>query len=497
MTTNVISALIVRGEGPTIEFKRSLTKDIGRELCAFANADGGTILIGVTDAGEIVGVANHNRLKSRLQSTARSAEPSIELEVTSVDRVLRVVVPPQKRKPYSFGGRFFMRIGANSQQMSNEEIENLFYAVGRLHFDGKPCVDFSMENDLDDEAWARFCDRAKVPDAMDRMVALRNLRLLDGEDRMTHAGAWLLARDIRRFTTAAHVSCALFMGTEKVRILDRRDFYRDIPSMIDDAVTWMLTKINVEFIIEHVQREERPELPEEALREAVANAVTHRDYRSTANVHIYVFKDRIEIVSPGGLPAGMTEADLGVKSMPRNPLLFGMLYRMGVVENIGSGIKRMHELCREYGVAKPTIDVSEHWVTVTFSRPAGQVEHERMADAGTGGNRIANAIGGTLEAEARSEGESRPESGPDSRPESGPESLELRVLTLLVERPLSRSAIADGLGHQSVSAGLKRVIRDLLNDGRIAYTIPDKPASRLQRYRITPVGQAAFEDLAK
>ena len=83
---------------------------------------------------------------------------------------------------------------------------------------------------------------------------------------------------------AAHVSCALFMGTEKGRILDRRDFHRDIPAMIDDAVMWMLTKINVEFIIEHVQREERPELPEEALREAVANAVAHRDYRPTANV---------------------------------------------------------------------------------------------------------------------------------------------------------------------------------------------------------------------
>ena len=238
-------------------------------------------------------------------------------------------------------------------------------------------------------------------------------------------------------------------------------------------------------------------MPEEALREAVANAVAHRDYRSTANVHIYVFRNRIEMVSPGGLPAGMTEADLGVKSMPRNPLLFGMLYRMGVVENIGSGIKRMHELCREHGVAKPTIDVSEHWVTVTFPRPAGQVEHERMADTGTGGNRISNAIGGTLEAEARSEGESRPESGPESRPESGPESLELRVLTLLVERPLSRSAMANGLGHQSVSAGLKRVIRDLLNSGRIAYTIPDKPNSRLQRYRITSAGQSTLEEPRK
>ena len=136
--------------------------------------------------------------------------------------------------------------------------------------------------------------------------------------------------------------------------------------------------------------------------------MTHRDYRSTANVHIYVFKDRIEVVSPGGLPAGMTEADLGVKSMPRNPLLFGMLYRMGVVENIGSGIKRIHELCREHGVAKPTIDASEHWVTVTFPRPTGQVETEQIASAGTDRNRISNAIDGELEAEARSEGESGP-----------------------------------------------------------------------------------------
>ena len=143
MTQDAISALIARSEGPTVEFKRSLTQGHWPELCAFANADGGTILIGVTDAGEIVGVANHDRLKSRLQSTACSAEPPIEMEVESLDRVLRVVVQPQKRKPYSFGGRFFMRIGANSQQMSNAEVEDLFYAVGRLHFDGKPCVDFS------------------------------------------------------------------------------------------------------------------------------------------------------------------------------------------------------------------------------------------------------------------------------------------------------------------------------------------------------------------
>ena len=358
-----VDEVVGRGEGATIEFKRSLTREFGRELCAFANADGGTVLVGVSDAGKIVGVSDHNRLKSRVLSTARSADPSIEVVVESVGEILRVVVPPQKRKPYSFGGRFFLRDGASSQQMSNAEVEKLFYAAGRLHFDRKPCPDFSIESDLDEETWARFSGRAKIPETMDRMVALRNLALLDAEDGMTYAGAWLLARDIRRFTTTAHVSCALFLGTEKVRILDRRDFHGNVPTMVDDAVAWILTKVNVEFIIRHVRREERPELPEEALREAVANAVAHRDYRSTANVQIYVFKDRIEIVSPGGLPAGMTETDLGTKSMPRNPLLFGMLYRMDVVENIGSGIRRIRDLCREHGVAAPTIEVSERWVT--------------------------------------------------------------------------------------------------------------------------------------
>ncbi|GAB6060037.1 hypothetical protein JCM31598_31540 [Desulfonatronum parangueonense] len=86
-------------------------------------------------------------------------------------------------------------------------------------------------------------------------------------------------------------------------------------------------------------------------------------------MHVYLFKDRLEIVRPGGLPAGMTEADLGTKSIPRNPSLFAMLHRMEAVEHIGSGIKRIRNLCREYGVAEPKIEVSEHWFTMVFPRP--------------------------------------------------------------------------------------------------------------------------------
>ena len=126
--------------------------------------------------------------------------------------------------------------------------------------------------------------------------------------------------------------------------------------------------------------------------------------------------------------------------------------------------------CRDYGVAEPVIEVSEHWVTMTFQRPSAQ-------------------IGEQVTAHVRDQ--------VHAGPESGPESLELRVLALLIEEPLSRSAIADGLGHQSVSAGLNRVIRNLVRDRRIAYTVPDKPGSRLQKYRITPAGRSALEEPAK
>ena len=139
------------------------------------------------------------------------------------------------------------------------------------------------------------------------------------------------------------------------------------------GVSWVISsylqgKLNSALIPHALGRDERLELPESALREAVVNAIAHRDYRSTANVQVYVFHDRVEIVTPGGLPAGMREEDLGSRSVPRNPLLFSILYRMGLVEQIGSGIRRIREVSLEYGVAEPVIDVSPDWLTVRFPR---------------------------------------------------------------------------------------------------------------------------------
>ena len=369
MNQDKLAELIALGEGTTLEFKRSGVSGLGQEMCAFANSSGGKILLGITDDGDIVGVSGINRLKSDIQNIARAADPSIRIEIELLaSSVLCIKIPPQREKPYSFGGRFYFREGANSQKMSRNEIRKFFDREGFMHFDKNICHKFSLNIDLDEKTWNLFRTRANIPADMTPETALRNLNLINESSQVTNAGAWLLAKDIRKFHISADISCGLFMGTDKVHILDRCDFHGDIYSMIDETIAWILSKINVKLIIRELKREERPELPQEAIREAVVNALAHRNYRSTANVQVYLFSDRLEIVSPGGLPAGMTEADLGIKSVPRNPLLFNLLHRMDAVEHIGSGIRRIRDLCREHKVAEPMIETSENWFTVTFLR---------------------------------------------------------------------------------------------------------------------------------
>ncbi len=206
-------------------------------------------------------------------------------------------------------------------------------------------------------------------------------------------------------------------------------------------------------IIQHVKREEQPELPEEALREAVVNALAHRDYRSTANVQVYIFKDQVEIVSPGWLPAGMTEADLGIKSIPRNPLLFGILHRMEAVEHIGSGIRRIRNLCREYKVAEPRIEVAEHWFTIIFPRP-GMAQRKKFHD---------------------------------DTPQVTPQVVKL---VEMIDGEMRREDIMCSLGLKDRMHFVDSYLKPAMDEGIVEMTIPEKPRSRRQRYRLTSKGKA-------
>lgn len=277
--------------------------------------------------------------------------------------------------------------------MSREEVRAAFQRHDLTPLDAAPCDRFSLADDLDEEIWRRFRERAGVPADMEPRTALRNLNLLTADGQMTQAGAWLLARDIRDVHRRAHVTGALFRGTGKITIIDRKDFHSDLHTMIDATVDWIESKLNTAYIIRgEACREERLELPKEAIREAVVNALAHRDYRSAGNVQIHISLDRLEIISPGGLPAGMSAAALGARSRPRNALLFDLLYRMKAVEQVGSGIRRMRALCREHECGEPQFRVDDDSVTVTFSRPDPQAGAQREPGA-----RAAAARGAAVE----------------------------------------------------------------------------------------------------
>ena len=450
MNEEILSEIIALGEGPASECKRNVNAAFGNELCAFANAAGGIILVGVDDDGNPVGLKHHNRLKSQVQSYARAADPPITVEMESVGSVLCVTVPEQRAKPYSFGGSFYVRQGASSQKLTRDEIRAFFHDEGLIPVDQAPCRAFDLAVDLHSENWPPFARRCNLDLAIEPRIALENLRLIQ-DGHLTNAGAWLLADDITRFALQAGVMCVLFSGMGDSRIVDRQHFTGNLPSIYEETMRFLMTKLNTSLIPSAQGRHERLELPENALREAVVNAIAHRDYRSSANIQISIFQDRVEIVSPGGLPAGMREEYLGIRSVPRNSLLFRILYRMDLVEEVGSGIRRIRQDCLDFGVPEPEIEVSENWVRVAFRR---------------------------------SNGMSLP-AVPRLTPKEIPHVTRLLLAT---EGAMSRTELMQALELKDRKFFTSAYLRPSLENGLMEMTMPDKPSHRLQRFRLTALG---------
>ena len=376
---NTIKSLISQGEGYNLEFKESFSNGIAREICAFANADGGKVLLGVSDGGEIKGVTISNDLMSRIHDISRNMDPSLKVEISRIGNVLIVEVPRGTDKPYSVNGKFYVRDGANSQQLKRDEIRRFFQEEGLILFDEKLNYDFDLEKDFDEVVFGAFLEMTRTSPVLEKDDILKNLGLLK-DGCLKNAGVLLFCKKITAFLLNATITCVLFQGRDKYKILDRKEFEGDLYSNYQDAFTYLQSKLNTEYIIKGGPREEKLELPESALREAILNAIAHRNYFLNANIQVYIFSDRVEITNPGGLPPGMSYADLGKKSMPRNFLLFGLMQRMGLVEKVGTGILRMNHAMKEYRLEKPVMEADENWFTIVFKRP----ELERESFEGRG-----------------------------------------------------------------------------------------------------------------
>ena len=374
MTKTELNKLIALGEGLHLEYKKSVSH-LGREMCAFANTSGGKILIGVSDDGTLVGVLNINRAKSEIQNAARSMEPSLTVNIETVQNALVVTVPSGPDKPYSSNGKFYLRDAATCQQMKRTEIREYFFKEGVIRWDEQICRAFSPEKDIATGKYRAFLRLTSLPIGLGRREVLANLGVLTDEG-MTNAGVLLFAKQVTRFHLQASIICAVFQGTSKTKILDKQEYGGGIPESYENAISYLTSHLNTEYIIRGGPRQEILELPDNALREAVLNALAHRDYRSTACIQIHIFQDRVEVVNPGGLVPGLRMRDLGKVSRPRNVFLFSLMERMDLVEKVGSGIKRIRTAMRESGLEKPEIESDGDWFSITFFRKPQQVSIE-------------------------------------------------------------------------------------------------------------------------
>ncbi|GGB10496.1 ATP-binding protein [Puia dinghuensis] len=371
MTQHDLDAIIQSGESYTIEFKRNVNSDISKELVAFANSSGGRVFIGIEDDGIVHGVHVTNELKARIQSMARDCDPAIVVELEVFNNIMIIQVPEGKNKPYRCTNGFYIRSGASCSKLSTQEIVEFIQSEGKVRFEDlqSPSARYPAINEA---AINRYLRLAGISGVIGMDEILTNLGVLrdDGSGPvLNNAGVLFFAQQPANILPHCVVTCLLFKGNTKVHILDRKSFEFDLLTNIDEALIFVERHLNLAYEIKELRRREILEIPEFVLREAIINAVAHRDYfERGANVQIDIFDNRVEISNPGGLPKGLKPENFGKHSVARNSLIAVLLHRCNYVERAGTGIQRMREGMKEASLLEPTFEFSGFFYDNTSER---------------------------------------------------------------------------------------------------------------------------------
>ncbi|MCL2064488.1 MAG: hypothetical protein FWG98_08955 [Candidatus Cloacimonetes bacterium] len=247
-----------------------------------------------------------------------------------------------------------------------------FQNEGQIRYDEIVRKDLPLLEKFNEMAYKRYIRTAKISDVLEKETILVNLNcaeIVDGIYYFTNAGAlfFRLNEDDVKYRHAGIV-CALYKGTEKANIIDAKELNGDAVSNIDDAIIFLKRHLNISYKIKTLQRESILELPEDALREAIVNAICHRNYfEKGARVMVEIFDDRVEITSPGGVCKGITAENFGKISITRNSVVASLLQMIGYIEQMGTGIIRMKNATREAHVASPEFEFKDFF-KVIFKR---------------------------------------------------------------------------------------------------------------------------------
>lgn len=398
LTELALRRLIDGGETTTVEFKIASPRpvEMAERLCGMANAQGGVIIIGVEDAErKIIGVPAERMALTKdviLRAVRQIIKPALVLdppepEIYEIDGKQLVVatVPPNSGFVYQSGSAFLVRRSTHTVPLSASEVIEMANDRGLTHWEIQPARKATMESiDLAKvESYLRQRSikgrqSSRFENIEQVLIGMECATILDsGKVVPTNAGILFFGHDPQMHVIQSEIDCVLFRGaTGTSRYTDKKIILGTMQELIDGAEAFLRSYMPVEGRVEGWKRIDIPEYPIEALREAIVNAVVHRDYsRYGESIRVFYYADRIEIHSPGLLLPGVTVAQMEkgeVQSRLRNPVLANLLRDIpGYMERIGSGIRFMLDETKRMGLAAPRfLEASEFVVTFLSAGPS-------------------------------------------------------------------------------------------------------------------------------
>jgi len=361
-----LKKMIKGGETETVEFKASFDKETLETSVAFANTKGGIILTGVSDKGEIKGIQiGKETLKDWTNQISQSTEPRIipEIEIDQIDgeKVAVIRIREFPIKPVSTKGRCFRRVKNSNRVMQPHEIGEMHFQSTGMSWDKLSVTNASLD-DIDIEKIKKYIEnskdagRRKISSTEKPLQVLEKLELIK-DGKPTWAAILLFHKHPQRFLSQAMIHCGKFK--EETMVIDDRMIEGPVIEQIEEAMDFIRKNISVKFVMTgKPARGEVWDYPLEALREAVINAVCHRDYTAPSNTEVRIHDDELIVWNPGGLPLGLTVEDLYKPhpSVLRNKGIGGIFYDMGLIEQWGSGIEKMRKACTKAGIPEPKFE---------------------------------------------------------------------------------------------------------------------------------------------
>lgn len=344
-------------ESRMLEFKQDITNTFLKTVSAFANYGAGSILFGVDDNGNSVGLSDPESTRLDLENKINDSihpKPEYSITVNQKSKVITLNVSEGKQKPYLYKGKAYRRSDTSTVEVDGFELKRLVLEGSNLYFEELPCGKDNLGFRYLETKMIEILGIQKINEDI-----LRTLGFINEEKEYINAAA--IFADTNQFYG---IDIARF-GNSINEILDRETIKGvSVLEQYDKAVSAFKRYYQYE-VIEGIERKNVELLPEKAFREAVANALVHREWDMNSHVRIAMFSDRIEVTSPGGLPRGLTKEEYmnGDISILRNPIIGNMFFRLHYIEMFGTGIRRINDVYKN-ALIKPDFRINDNSITV-------------------------------------------------------------------------------------------------------------------------------------